>query len=63
MKCFFKVLKITNLNWINSFSQKLNNLQISTFQIEKPYKLESNYCEIFGFKLFAVRITIVLNLL
>ena len=50
MKCFFKVLKITNLNQINSFSQKLNNLQISTFQIEKPYKLESNSCEIFGFK-------------
>jgi hypothetical protein len=49
MKCFFKVLKITNLNWINTFSQKINNLQISTFQIEKPYKLESNYCEIFGF--------------
>jgi len=50
MKCFFKVLKITNLNRINGFSQKINNLQISTFQIEKPYKLESNSCEIFGFK-------------
>lgn len=38
MKCFFKVLKITNLNQINNFNRKSNNPQISTFQIEKPYK-------------------------
>ena len=57
MRCFFKVLKVTNLNQINNFSKKLNNLQISTFQIEKPYKLESKYCEIFGFKLRKVIIS------
>ncbi len=51
MKCFFKVLKITNLNQINNFNPKRNNLQISKFQIEKPYKFEYKYCEIFGFKL------------
>lgn len=55
---FFKVLKITNLNQINNFNRKWNNLQISKFQIEKPYKFKSKYCEIFGFKLGKVMITV-----
>jgi hypothetical protein len=49
MKCFFKNLKITNLNQINNFNLKWNNLQISKFQIEKPYEFKVKYCKIFGF--------------
>ena len=55
MKCFFKNLKITNLNQINNFNQKGNNLQMSKFQIEKPYQFKVKYCKIFGFKLGKIR--------